>query len=137
LRSRRNASDYSIGPGSGSDPWLPRGADLQVAHLPNDVTKRPILVIASGPNRVNEAMLAAIVGEPIERTDADFVRARTGFAIGGVPPVGHSEPIETYLDQSLLAEASLWAAGGTPLAVFQLTPAVLREITRGRVIAIT
>jgi prolyl-tRNA editing enzyme YbaK/EbsC (Cys-tRNA(Pro) deacylase) len=64
------------------------------------------------------------------------VRARTGYAIGGVPPVGHAEPIETYIDESLMLESELWAAAGTPFAVFRLTPALVRDITKGQVIAI-
>jgi prolyl-tRNA editing enzyme YbaK/EbsC (Cys-tRNA(Pro) deacylase) len=63
---------------------------------------RPILVIASGPNRIAEAFIAERVGETIKKADADFVQQRTGFIIGGVPPVGHSEHLETYIDQDLL-----------------------------------
>jgi prolyl-tRNA editing enzyme YbaK/EbsC (Cys-tRNA(Pro) deacylase) len=94
---------------------------------------RPILVLASGANRVDEKALADLVGEPLAKADADFVRERTGFAIGGVPPLAHSEPIETLVDEDLMAFAEIWAAAGTPNALFRLTPADLVRITGGRV----
>lgn len=97
---------------------------------------RAILVIASGANRVNEKAVAALVGEPIERPDADFVRSKTGFAIGGVPPLGHAEPLETLIDEDLFQFSEIWAAAGTPNAVFSLTPANLLRITQGRVAAV-
>jgi prolyl-tRNA editing enzyme YbaK/EbsC (Cys-tRNA(Pro) deacylase) len=95
---------------------------------------RPLLVIASGSNRVDEKKLAAIFGEKIEKPDADYVRARTGFVIGGVPPVGHSEPITTLIDEDLLQHEEIWGAAGTPNALFRLTPAALIEITGGAVV---
>jgi prolyl-tRNA editing enzyme YbaK/EbsC (Cys-tRNA(Pro) deacylase) len=97
----------------------------------------PVLVIASGPNRVNTDTLAAVVGEPVEKPDADYVRERTGFVIGGVPPVGHSQPLATFIDQDLGQYADIWAAAGTPRAVFRLTPDDLLRMTGGRVIAVT
>jgi prolyl-tRNA editing enzyme YbaK/EbsC (Cys-tRNA(Pro) deacylase) len=96
-------------------------------------TGRPVLVLASGPNRVDEAGLGKLLGEPLERADADFVRQHTGFVIGGVPPIGHSEPLETYIDEDLLRHGELWAAAGTPHAVFRLTPDDLQAISRGQV----
>jgi len=94
---------------------------------------RPVLVIASGANRVDEASVAAVIGEKIARADADYVRARTGFAIGGVPPVGHLEMPQVVIDRDLLALPEIWAAAGTPNAVFRLTPAALTELCGGRV----
>jgi prolyl-tRNA editing enzyme YbaK/EbsC (Cys-tRNA(Pro) deacylase) len=94
---------------------------------------RPVLVMASGANRVDEKKLAALLGEKIERASADFVRARTGFAIGGVPPVGHLETPIVLIDEDLLRLDVLWAAAGTPNAVFRLTPAELQQLTGGRV----
>jgi prolyl-tRNA editing enzyme YbaK/EbsC (Cys-tRNA(Pro) deacylase) len=97
---------------------------------------RPVLVIASGVNRVDETRVGELVGEQISRADPDFVRTSTGFAIGGVPPVGHSlEPI-TFIDEDLLQRETIWAAAGTPRAVFQLTPAQLVELTAGTVAAL-
>ena len=94
---------------------------------------RPVLVIASGTNRVDEKKVAALLGEAIGKADADFVRARTGFVIGGVPPVGHAEALTTLIDADLLAFDEIWAAAGTPNAVFRLLPTELVRITGGLV----
>lgn len=99
-------------------------------------THRPILIVASGSNRVNEEMLAELIGEAIERPDANFVREQTGFAVGGVAPIGHSKPLETFIDEDLLQFEIIWAAAGTPFAVFQLTPNELIAMTEGKIIAI-
>lgn len=93
----------------------------------------PVLVIASGTRRVDEARVARLLGVEIEKADADFVRETTGFAIGGVPPIGHLRPIETLIDVGLLEYPEVWAAAGTPHAVFSLTPRQLVAITGGRV----
>ena len=95
-------------------------------------TERPILVIASGANRVDEQKLEALIGEPLGKADADFVRQHTGFVIGGVPPVGHAQLIETYIDLDLLQYQWVWAAAGTPNAIFQLDPADLPRISSGQ-----
>jgi prolyl-tRNA editing enzyme YbaK/EbsC (Cys-tRNA(Pro) deacylase) len=100
-------------------------------------SQRPILVIASGPNRVNEQLISGWIGEAIGKADADFVRLRTGFVIGGVPPVGHIEKLDTFIDQDLMQYPEIWAAAGTPHAVFQLTPADLLKMTRGKLIMVT
>ena len=94
---------------------------------------RVVLVIASGANRVDEAKVAAILGEPITKADAAFVRGRTGFAIGGVPPIGHAAPLHTLIDEDLLKWQEIWAAAGTPNAIFRLTPAKLVAMTGGHV----
>jgi len=96
-------------------------------------TDRAVMVIASGANRVDEKAVAARLGEPIGRADADFVRARTGFAIGGVPPIGHVEPLPVFIDRDLLAFDEIWAAAGTPNAVFRIRPADLVAMTGGDV----
>lgn len=75
---------------------------------------RPLLVIVSGTNRVDERALSALAGEPVQKADADFVRERTGFAIGGVPPVGHRERLDIFVDEDLLRLDEVWAAAGTP-----------------------
>lgn len=98
---------------------------------------RPLLVIASGANRVNEKAMRAIVGEPIEKPDADFVRQQTGFVIGGVPPLGHAAPLTIYIDEDLLQYDIIWAAAGTPNAVFRLAPADLLPMTGGQAIKVT
>jgi len=96
-------------------------------------TDAPILVIASGINRVNESRLADLVGEPVAKPDAEFVRAHTGFSIGGVPPVGHTNPIKTWLDEDLLQWDVIWAAAGTPHAVFELRSDGLQKLTHGEI----
>lgn len=85
----------------------------------------PYLLLVSGANRVDEAQAAAVIGEGLARADAAFVRARTGFAIGGVAPFGASEPLATFYDPDLLGFARVWAAAGTPLAVFEVAPDAL------------
>ena len=99
-------------------------------------TQRPILVIASGSNRVNEKRVGELISEPLGKADADFVRQKTGFVIGGVPPVGHAEKLEVFIDEDLLGYSEIWAAAGTPNAVFRLTPSDLVRMTEGRVIGI-
>jgi len=99
-------------------------------------TQRPILVIASGSNRVNEKRVGELISEPLGKADADFVRQKTGFVIGGVPPVGHAEKLEVFIDEDLLRYSEIWAAAGTPNAVFRLTPSDLVRMTEGRVIGI-
>jgi prolyl-tRNA editing enzyme YbaK/EbsC (Cys-tRNA(Pro) deacylase) len=97
---------------------------------------RAVLVIASGANRVDEKLVAAAVGDRIAKADATFVRDKTGFAIGGVAPVGHAEKPVTLIDEDLLQHAEIWAAAGTPNSVFRLTPQALVAMTGGRVIPI-
>jgi len=99
-------------------------------------TRQAVLVITSGSNRVDEKKLSVRIGEPVLKADADFVREQTGFAIGGVPPVGHAQPIAVFIDEDLLTYSEIWAAAGTPRAVFRLTPQELQRITRGRVIGV-
>lgn len=94
-------------------------------------TGLPILVLASGRNRVDVKKLKALIGEKPSKADADFVRLHTGFAIGGVPPMGHSSQMQTFLDEDLLQYAELWAAAGTPFSLFKLTPDELQSMTRG------
>jgi prolyl-tRNA editing enzyme YbaK/EbsC (Cys-tRNA(Pro) deacylase) len=97
---------------------------------------RPLLVIASGPNRVNEAALAEKLGESLEKADPDFVLQVSGYAVGGVPPSCHTQPLETFIDDDLLKHDHIWAAAGASNAVFPLTPTELVELTGGRVISI-
>lgn len=97
-------------------------------------SQSPILVLASGRNRVNEKKIGKIASEKIGKADADFVKEHTGFVIGGVPPLGHLKPLQTFIDEDLLNYETLWAAAGTPQAVFELTPQDLKNITQGQVI---
>ena len=88
-----------------------------------------VIVVASGDNRVSETKVAEQVGEPLARADAEFVRAATGYAIGGVAPVGHAQPVKLLLDVDLRRFAIVWAAAGTPFSVFPVTPDQLRSLT--------
>lgn len=93
---------------------------------------RPYLVLAGGTRRVDPIKVSGLVGEPVALADPSFVRRRTGFSIGGVPPLGHQEPLETLIDRGLLELDEAWAAAGTPRAVFRLDPRRLEEMTGGR-----
>ncbi|MDD2310873.1 MAG: YbaK/EbsC family protein [Desulfuromonadaceae bacterium] len=95
-------------------------------------TNLPILVIASGSNRVDVAKIEKETGLKLGKADGNYVKERVGYAIGGIPPVGHNEPLETILDEDLRKYAVIWAAAGTPFAVFQLKPADLEPLTSGR-----
>jgi prolyl-tRNA editing enzyme YbaK/EbsC (Cys-tRNA(Pro) deacylase) len=97
---------------------------------------RAVLVVTSGANRVNESALARLLGEPILKADAEFVRQTTGFSIGGVPPVGHRQALTVLIDEDLFRYPDIWAAAGTPRAVFKLTPQELQRITGGRVVCV-
>ena len=96
-------------------------------------SNRPVLVIASGVNRVDEKAVEALLGEKLGKAVADFVRDKTGYAIGGVAPVGHATKPATFIDEDLLRFEVIWAAAGTPFAVFRLTPADLTRLTGGQV----
>ena len=119
------------------------GIGCSVAQIAKSIVFRAttsgqaILVIASGVHRVNERRLAELVGEPIEKASADFVREATGFVIGGVPPAGHRNPIKTWIDRDLLQFEMIWAAAGTPFAVFSIAPERLQAISGGVVESIT
>jgi len=102
-----------------------------------DVSGKPVLILASGANRVNLESVAALVGEPLGKADADYVRQQTGFAIGGVPPLGHLQALDTWIDEDLFQYAEIWAAAGTPNAVFRLAPDDLLRMTGGRVVKIS
>ncbi|MFB5189116.1 YbaK/EbsC family protein [Alicyclobacillus fastidiosus] len=96
----------------------------------------PLLVVASGVNRVNEKQLSHQLNDKLGKADADFVRECTGFVIGGVPPIGHVKSITTLIDEDLFQFTTIWAAAGHPKAVFALTPDQLVEMTQGQVMAI-
>lgn len=117
--------------------------DCQVAQIAKSIifmlqpSGRPLLVIASGRDRIDEQKTATYIGETLGKADADYVREHTGYAIGGVPPLAHTEPIRTLIDESLLQFEELWAAAGHAQAVMRLTPADLIEMTGGDVAAVT
>lgn len=100
------------------------------------ISRKPILVLASGVNRVNEKTIENLVGEQLEKADAAFTREITGFAIGGIPPIGHKQKLETFVDEDLLQYEELWAAAGTPNAVFNLHSKDVVALTQGKIISI-
>lgn len=91
----------------------------------------PVLVIASGAHRVDEAKVASLASEPIGKADAAFVRAATGYAIGGIPPLAHAQQMRTFVDRNLAQYATVYAAGGTPHAMFPIAPADLVRVCGG------
>ncbi len=97
---------------------------------------KPICVIASGKNRVDEKKLETHIGEPVERSDAEFVVKYTGFAIGGVPPVGYEFDVKPLIDEDLMSYEFLWAAAGTPYCSFKILPKDLLHITQGQLVNI-
>ena len=99
-------------------------------------TGKLVLVLASGPNRVDEARISDLISERVEKADAAYVREKTGFSIGGVPPVGHAEEPETFVDEDLLDEEEVWASAGHTHAVFGISPVDLLHLTNGRVVAV-
>jgi prolyl-tRNA editing enzyme YbaK/EbsC (Cys-tRNA(Pro) deacylase) len=97
---------------------------------------KPYLLLVSGTNRVNEKGAAAHLGEKLKRPDADAVRALTGYVIGGIPPLGHDVKLATFMDEDLLQYDVIWAAAGTPKAVFRTEPAKLRDAVSATVISV-
>lgn len=99
-------------------------------------TNQPLLVVASGANRIDEKLVEQTLNDKLGKADADFVLESTGFVIGGVPPLGHKTPVLTYIDEDLFQYETLWAAAGHPKAVFQLSPDELEKMTKGQVISV-
>jgi prolyl-tRNA editing enzyme YbaK/EbsC (Cys-tRNA(Pro) deacylase) len=97
---------------------------------------KPILVLTSGANRVDEKLISEYAGEAIGRADADFVRTVTGFAIGGIPPIGHDTKMETYLDEDFLQFPVIWAAAGTPNAIFELKTEDLQKMANAKTVKV-
>lgn len=97
----------------------------------------PLMVLASGPNRVNQDALSERLGVTLEMADATTVKAVTGFSIGGVPPFGHPETLDTVMDEDFFALDELWAAAGSQRAVFSISPQRLQEISHARVLPLT
>ena len=97
-------------------------------------TGRALLILVSGDNRVDIKRVASAIGEGVERPNADWVRAETGYAIGGIPPLGHDRPLATFMDRALIGHATVWAAAGTPSCVMEIDPAGLATVTGARMI---
>jgi prolyl-tRNA editing enzyme YbaK/EbsC (Cys-tRNA(Pro) deacylase) len=97
----------------------------------------PYLLLVSGRNRVDEKGVAGAIGEALTRPDAAKVREWTGFAIGGIPPFGHATALPVFVDEDLLSHDVVWAAAGTPFAVFAVEPKALAAAVGGKVIRVT
>ncbi|GIX11166.1 YbaK/EbsC family protein [Elioraea sp.] len=143
LRAAGHADTISMFPaGTRTSEDAARAVGCTVAQIAKSLvfrikgTGRPLLVIASGANRVDLARVAVEVGAAIERADGRWVRETTGFAIGGVAPVGHAVAPVVLIDADLMALDRIWAAAGSPMHVFETTPAELVRLTGGRVVAI-
>jgi prolyl-tRNA editing enzyme YbaK/EbsC (Cys-tRNA(Pro) deacylase) len=135
LRERGHTGQIVMLPETGkTSAEAAAGLGCEVAQIAKSILFRrreddaPVLVVASGANRVDEKKVAAQVGE-IGRADAKFVRKKTGYAIGGVCPIGHATPPVTLIDADLLTLDTLWAAAGHPHAVFNLSPQELVALT--------
>lgn len=129
-------SEFPEGTRTAEDAAGAVGASVEqiVKSLVFVIDGQPVMALVSGANRLDPAKLAAAVGaEPgsVERADADTVRRATGYPIGGVPPFGHDHELATYIDDSLLAHQTVWAAAGTPNHVFELTPPQLVQASEG------
>ncbi|MDQ2691943.1 MAG: YbaK/EbsC family protein [Chloroflexota bacterium] len=137
--------DYTVIEHAGSTRTAQEAADRAGCELGQIVKSlifrgkesgKPILVLTSGANRVDEKRISEYAGEAITRPDADFVRQVTGFAIGGIPPVGHLQQMETYLDEDFLQYETIWAAAGTPNAIFELKTTDLKKMTAGKTVRV-
>lgn len=93
-------------------------------------------VAVSGTNRVHEKRLGRLIGEPIRKADAEFTRQVTGYAIGGIPPVGHVQRLKAFVDEDLFQYEVLWAAAGTPFSVFSTTPDQLKAMCDGELVCV-
>jgi prolyl-tRNA editing enzyme YbaK/EbsC (Cys-tRNA(Pro) deacylase) len=140
LRSRGCASvvvELPAGTRTAADAARAVGCD--VAQIAKSVvfrateSGRPVLVVASGAHRVDEAAIAGLLGEPVGKASADFVREKTGYAIGGVPPVAHATPPVVFVDEHLLSLETVWAAAGTPTTVFSVIPGELVRLAGGTI----
>jgi prolyl-tRNA editing enzyme YbaK/EbsC (Cys-tRNA(Pro) deacylase) len=117
-------------------------ADCQVGQIVKSlvfqttVTKKPLLILTSGANKVDEKLAGEIIGAEIQFAPADFVREETGFAIGGVSPYGLTKKIPIYIDRDLLTYEIIWAAAGSHNAIFSIEPGILVETTSAQPIRV-
>ncbi len=100
-------------------------------------SEKPVLALVSGDKRLDSKKLARLIGEKLGKADADFVKQKTGFSIGGVAPIGSLEALPVYMDQSLLTHQYVWAAAGHPKSIFKIDPKRLAEITSAMVSDLT
>ena len=128
-----NAREFPAGTRTAADAAAAIGCDVGAIckSLVFRVGDEPLLIIASGANRVDEARFGA------QKADAAFAREQTGFAIGGVPPLGHTVRLATFMDEDLLQYETIWAAAGTPYAVFAVAPRRLQTAVNAKIIKVT
>jgi prolyl-tRNA editing enzyme YbaK/EbsC (Cys-tRNA(Pro) deacylase) len=131
---RRLADSTRTAPEAAAAVGCELGAIVKSLVMRGVRSGEPALILVSGANRADESLLAAALGEPIERPDAAYVRETTGYSIGGIPPVGHPARLRTLLDEDLLSFEVVWAAAGHPHAVFPITPPALAAATSARAI---
>lgn len=129
-QSTRTAEEAAVACG------CPVGAIVKSLVFQGKTSREPILLLVSGANRVNEKAVARLIGEQLTRPDAAFVRETTGYAIGGIPPLGHDRQLKTFLDEALLGFERVWAAAGTPESVFAIAPRDLAGATQATIIAV-
>ncbi|MFA5392496.1 MAG: YbaK/EbsC family protein [Candidatus Paceibacterota bacterium] len=101
-----------------------------------NVQEEIVLVIVSGGNKVNEAKMSSYLSKLVKKADADFVKEKTGYSIGGVPPFGHKTEIKTFIDKDLLKYKEIWAAAGSDNTVFKISPEELIKYSKGQIIDI-
>lgn len=131
--------EYPDGTRTAADAAAAVGCEVAriVKSLVFTVDGAPVMALVAGDARLDEGLLAEAAGGTVGRADADVVREATGFPIGGVPPFGHASPLPTYVDESLLAHDTVWAAAGTPRHVFEVAPAELLRLSGGSAVALT
>jgi len=140
LGKRTEIREFPAGTRTAADAAAAIGATIAqiVKSLVFLADGRPVLALVSGANRLDERVLAAATGAVcVTRADAATVREATGYAIGGVPPVGHATPMDTFLDEDLFRHDVVWAAAGSPTAVFPVAPGTLQALTGARVLRVT
>ena len=131
--------EYPDGTRTAADAAAAVGCEVAriVKSLVFAVDGEPVLALVGGDARLDEDLLAGAAGGSVGRADADLVRAATGYAIGGVPPFGHATALATFVDEPLLAHATVWAAAGTPRHVFEVDPRELVRVSGGRVVPLS
>jgi prolyl-tRNA editing enzyme YbaK/EbsC (Cys-tRNA(Pro) deacylase) len=131
---RRLADSTRTAPEAAAAVGCELGAIVKSLVMRGVSSRDPVIVLVSGDNRADMALVEAAVGEPVERPDADYVREITGYSIGGIPPVGHPRALPALLDEDLLRFETVWAAAGHPHAVFPIAPAALAQAAQATVL---
>jgi len=107
-----------------------------VKSLVFSVSGEPVLILVSGPNRVDTERVGELLGSPLEKADAQMVKEASGYSIGGVPPFGHSTQMRCLMDEDLMSLEEVWAAAGSARAVFTITPERLKELAQAELVRV-